>query len=211
MATSSFLLYGHWLSGPSYKAGLMLSLCGIKFGFRLVDLTKGAHKTPEYLAINRYGQVPALRHSDVVLVQSNVILDYLSDLAGKYRGPDKAHSWHAKEWMAWEADRLAPGLYRSRFIQKFAPNTDANVAKAYRDAGEAGLKVLEESLGKAPFLVGKDATIADVACWAPVASMSEGGFDIANYPNIKAWSERLSKLSGFKLQYDLMPKEDVAA
>jgi hypothetical protein len=32
-----------------------------------------------------------------------------------------------------------------------------------------------------------------------------------SHPNIKAWSERLAKLPGFKLPYDLMPKEDVAA
>jgi len=211
MSTSTFTLYGFWLSGPSYKAALMLSLSSIKFGYKSIGLQQGAHKTPDYMAVNRYGQVPTLKHGDVVLVQSNVILDYLSDLSGKFRGGDKMSTWHAKEWLAWEADRLAPGIYRTRFYKRFAPNSDPNVVKVYSDAAAAGLKVLDEALAKGPFLVGKDATIADIGCWAPVAFLEEAGFELASFPNIKAWSERLAKLTGFKLPYDLMPKEDLAA
>jgi glutathione S-transferase len=211
MAASGFTLYGFWLSGPSYKAALMFSLGGIKFGFKSINLQQGANKTPEYLALNRYGQVPTLKHGELVVVQSNVILDYLSELSGKFRGHDKASVLHAKEWLAWEADRLAPNVYRTRFYKRFAPDTDANVVKAFNDSAAAALKVLDGALAKGPFLVGKDAGIADIGCWAPVAFLEEAGFAIDSYPHIKAWSERLTKLPGFKLPYDLMPKEDVAA
>jgi glutathione S-transferase len=211
MSTSGFTLHGFWLSGPSYKAALTMSLCGIKFAYKSIDLQKGAHKTPEYLAINRYGQVPALKHGELVLVQSNAILDYITELSSKFRGHDKPSTWHAREWLSWEADRLAPGVYRSRFYARFMPNADAALVKHFKDAAEAGLKVLEEHLAKGPWLVGKDTTTADIACWCPVAFMSEAGLDIATYPHIKAWTERLAKLPGFKLPYDLMPKEDVAA
>ncbi|HUN52419.1 MAG TPA: glutathione S-transferase family protein [Candidatus Sulfotelmatobacter sp.] len=211
MATSGFTLYGFWLSGPSYKAALMLALCGIKFGYKSISLQQGAHKTPEYLALNRYGQVPTLKHGEHAIVQSNVILDYLSELAGKFRGHDKASVVHAKEWLAWEADRLAPNVYRTRFYKRFAPNTDPNVVKVFADAADVALKVLDGALAKGPFLVGKEASIADIACWAPVAFLEEAGMSIDLYPNVKAWAERLGKLPGFKLPYDLMPKEDVAA
>lgn len=43
-------LYGIWLSGPTYKAGLALSLMGESFAYKHVDLRAGAHKQPEYLA-----------------------------------------------------------------------------------------------------------------------------------------------------------------
>ena len=62
MARDGMTLYGIALSGPTYKVALMLSLAGQRFSYRHMNLMKGAHKQPEFLAINRYGQVPALRH-----------------------------------------------------------------------------------------------------------------------------------------------------
>jgi glutathione S-transferase len=53
-------LYGHELSGNSYKAKLMLSLLGLDYEWIKVDLLAGAHKQPEFLALNSFGQVPVL-------------------------------------------------------------------------------------------------------------------------------------------------------
>ncbi|MGL5794179.1 MAG: glutathione S-transferase N-terminal domain-containing protein, partial [Waterburya sp.] len=53
-------LYGHELSGNSYKAKLMLSLLGIDHEWIKVDLLKGEHKTAEFLKLNPFGQVPLL-------------------------------------------------------------------------------------------------------------------------------------------------------
>jgi glutathione S-transferase len=38
--------------------------------------------------------------------------------------------------------------------------------------------------------------------------MAEGGMEIANWPNVHAWSRRLGALPGFALPYDLIPKKD---
>ena len=209
-AAKRFTLYGSWLSGPSYKVGLMLSLSGQAFTYKAIDLTKGEHKSADYLLVNRYGQVPALAYGGGTMVQSNVILDYLSEFTGKFRGANPGVTWRAKEWLAWEADRLAPGIYRTRFFSRFAPSTDPAVQKVYRDAGEAALKVLDAALGKTRWLAGAEPTIADVACFAPVAFLEEAKFAVDDFPQVKAWAERLAALPGFKLPYDLMPKADVA-
>lgn len=202
-----YTLYGSWLSGPSYKVGLMLALSGTRFSYRAMDLAKGMHKSPEFLRINRFGQVPALQHDGVTIVQSNVILDYLADRTGKLGGEGIAR-WQAREWLAWEADRLAPNVNRTRFFTRFAPNTDPVIKKYFRDAADVALKVLDEALGRGPWLTGAAPTIADIGCWAPISMMGEGGIEIEAFPNIKAWSERLAALPGFKLPYDLMPKAD---
>ena len=83
---SKMTLYGIWLSGPTYKAGLALSLMGQAFAYKHVDLRAGAHKQPDYLAVNRYGQVPALVDGDLKLCQSGSILIYLADKFGKMGG-----------------------------------------------------------------------------------------------------------------------------
>ena len=106
MAKTSFTLYGIALSGPTYKAALMLNLCGEPFSYRHVNLREGAHKKPEFLAVNRFGQVPALVHGALTLCQSGAILEYLAETLGKFGGTDAPTRQRAREWLFWDADRL---------------------------------------------------------------------------------------------------------
>ena len=53
-------LYGSFTSSSTYKPMLFLALARLPFSFRTVNLKTGAQKSPDYLAVNRYGQVPAL-------------------------------------------------------------------------------------------------------------------------------------------------------
>src|SRR5580698_5461644 len=70
-------VFGSFTSSSTYKPVLYLSLARLPFSFRTVNLKYGVQKNPDYLAVNRYGQVPGLRHLGLTIVQSNVILDYL--------------------------------------------------------------------------------------------------------------------------------------
>ena len=79
MADERLILHGSFTSSSTYKPMLFLALRGLPFSFRTVNLKNGVQKLPEHLAINRYGQVPVLRHRGLTLVMSNVILDYLVD------------------------------------------------------------------------------------------------------------------------------------
>ena len=89
-------LYGSFTSSSSYKPMLFLALARLPFSFRTVNLKTGKHKEPEYLAINRYGLVPALRHRGLTIVQSNVILDYLARATGKFECASEQDRWQAR-------------------------------------------------------------------------------------------------------------------
>ena len=75
-------LYYHPLSGHAHRARLFLSLTGTDFELVEVDLAKGAHKAPEFLALNRFGQVPVLEDDGVVIADSGAILVYLARKLG---------------------------------------------------------------------------------------------------------------------------------
>ena len=75
-------LYGSFTSSSSYKPMLYLALARLPFSFRTVNLKTGVQKSPEYLAVNRWGVVPSLRHRGLTILQSNVILDYLARETG---------------------------------------------------------------------------------------------------------------------------------
>ena len=207
---SKVTLYGIWLSGPTYKAGLALSLMGQPFAYKHVDLRAGAHKQPEYLAINRFGQVPALVDGDVTLCQSGAILLYLADKFGKMGGKTAEDKARVREWLFWEYDRLAGNIYRPRAIKRGFMKADDNVHQLYLGQAGDALKVLDGALAKSPFLVGGEATVADVAVYGDVAYAGEAEIDLGSYANIKAWMSRVEALPGFKKYEDVLPKADAA-
>jgi glutathione S-transferase len=201
-----FTIYGSFTSSSSYKPILYLSLARIPFSFRTVNLKTGVQNTPEYLAVNRYGKVPALRHRGLTIVQSNVILDYLARATGVFEGTTEQDRWTAREWLSWEADAIQ-NIARVRHYSRFRA-VDPAVMAYFRPLAEGALDSMEKSLAGRHWLVGETCTIADIGCWGRMVFMAEGGMDIARWPSVQAWSRRLAAMPGFALPYDLIPKKD---
>jgi glutathione S-transferase len=201
-----FTIYGSFTSSSSYKPMLFLALARIPYSFRTVNLKTGVQKLPDYLAVNRYGLVPALRHRGLTIVQSNVILDYLARATAKFDGATEQHRWQAREWLSWEADAIQ-NIARVRHFSRFR-SVDPAVMAHFRPLAEAALAFMDRSLAGRDWLVGETCTIADIGCWGRMVFMSEGGMDIAGWPNVAAWSRRLAAMPGFALPYDLIPKKD---
>ena len=106
MSADRLVLHGSFTSSSSYKPMLYLALARVAFSFRTVNLKTGVQKTAEYLAINRYGQVPTLRHRGLKILQSNVILDYLARTTGHFEAAAEQDRWRAREWLSWESDAI---------------------------------------------------------------------------------------------------------
>jgi glutathione S-transferase len=206
-----FTLHGIWLSGPTYKVALMLSLCGEPFDYVHVDLRAGDHKQPRYLEKNRYGQVPCLQDQQMNFCQSASILQYLAETFGKFGGATAAERARIREWMFWEFDRLAPSIYRSRAFRAGFRQADDSVKSMYEGEGKTALGVLDAELGKSEWLVGGQPSIADIDVYGVVHYAADGGFDLAAFPNITAWRARFEALPGFGTPEQILPKESKAA
>jgi glutathione S-transferase len=206
MDDDRFTLYGSFTSSSTYKPMLFLALARIAFSFRTVNLKTGAQHLPEYRAVNRYGQVPALRHRGITVVQSNVVLDYLARATGRFEGSTEQESWRAREWLSWEADAIT-NVAKVRHYSRFR-TVDPAVMAHFRPQAQAALTFVDKALAGREWLVGEACTIADIGCWGRMVFMAEGGIDIADWPDLQAWSRRLAALPGFALPYDLIPKKD---
>ena len=171
-----------------------------------MNLKFNRQKDPEYLAVNRYGQVPALRHKGLTIVQSNVILDYLARATGCFEGKTEQDRWTAREWLSWESDAIT-NVAKVRHYHRFRV-VDPAVMDYFRPPAEAAITFVNTALEGRDWLVGDAPTIADIGCWGRMVFMAEGGFDIAQWPNVQAWSQRLAAMPGFALPYDLTPKKD---
>jgi glutathione S-transferase len=201
------VFYGHFNSMPSSKVGLMLALAGAPFSYRHVDLAQGAQKQPDYLALNRFGQVPAIRHGDVTLAQSNVILRYLADALGKFGARNEAEAREIAQWLDWEADLVSSGVRAVRGAVRFW-KSDPAVVQFVRGRAERALGMLDSALADRQFLVGGRPTIADIAVLPHVLVVHEGEFDLTPYANVRAWADRMMALPGAGHPYDIMPKEN---
>lgn len=208
MTDDQLVLHGSFTSSSTYKPMLFLSLSRLPFDFRTVNLKFGRQKEPEYLAVNRYGQVPALRHKGLTIVQSNVILDYLARVTGCFEGKTEQDRWTAREWLSWESDAIT-NVAKVRHYHRFRA-VDPAVMDYFRPPAEAAIGFVNTALEGRDWLVGDAPTIADIGCWGRMVFMAEGGFDIATWPNVQAWSQRLAAMEGFALPYDLTPKKDCA-
>ena len=199
-------LYGSFTSSSSYKPMLYLALARLPFSFRTVNLKIGVQKEAEYLAVNRYGVVPSLKHKGLTILQSNVILDYLARETGHFEGKTEQACWQAREWLSWEADHIT-AVARVRHSARFRKMHDEVIAE-FRPRAEAALSFVDKTVTDQPFLVGDYPTIADIGCWGRMVFMAEGGFEITNWPHLEAWAARIKAMPGFALPYDLIPSKD---
>ncbi|MDN7601144.1 glutathione S-transferase [Burkholderia gladioli] len=189
-------LYHHPLSGHSHRVRLLLSLLGIEYDAIEVDLAAAAHKSPEFLKLNRFGQVPVLVDGETVIADSNAILVYLARRAGKPGWLPEAPVEEAavQRWLSVAAGEIAYGPAAARLITVFGASYHADevIARAHRI-----LKLIDEELSGHVFIAGETATIADVALYGYISRAPEGNVDLSFYPRINAWLSRIEALPGF--------------
>lgn len=196
MSQSAVKLYRHPLSGHSHRVELMLSLLDVPTELLFVDLMKDAHKTPEFLALNRFGQVPVIDDNGTVLADSNGILVYLASKYGngQWLPSDPVEQAKVQRWLSVAAGQISSGPATARLITVFGAGYDA--ADAIKRS-HALLQVMEDELANSAFLAGDKATVADVAAYTYVAHAPEGNVSLEDYPNVRAWLARVEALPKF--------------
>lgn len=196
MSQSAVKLYRHPMSGHSHRVELMLSLLDVPTELVFVDLMKGAHKTPEFLALNRFGQVPVIDDNGTVLADSNGILVYLASKYGngQWLPSDPVEQAKVQRWLSVAAGQISSGPATARLITVFGAGYDA--ADAIKRS-HALLQVMEDELANSAFLAGDKATVADVAAYTYVAHAPEGNVSLEDYPNVRAWLARVEALPKF--------------
>lgn len=190
-------LYRHPLSGHSHRAQLLLSLLGLDAELVDIDLAAGEHKQAEFLARNRFGQVPVLEDGALLIADSNAILVYLAeryDASNTWLPADPLAAAEVQRFLSTAAGQIAHGPAAARLVNVFGAALDQNRAI---EVAHNVLGVLELHLDGREWLVGHNPTIADVANYAYIAHAPEGDVSLESYPNVRAWLGRIEALPGF--------------
>lgn len=175
----------------------MLDALGRDYQWVAVDIMSGESRTPEFLLLNPFGQVPVVVfEDDRALAQSNAILLHLAERTPWI--PDDA--WErAKmlEWLFWEQYSHEPYVAVARFQRVYAGKTAEEVEPRLMERGYAALARMEAALAGEGWLTGgQGATLADLALVAYTRVAHEGGFDLSAYPNVRSWIMRTEAAFG---------------
>lgn len=192
-----YVLYDFLDSGNGYKCRLTMKALGIQYEYRFVDILKGESRTPEFLAINPNGKIPVLVVPDRgPIAESHAIINYLAE--GTFLMPSDRYAraliW---QWLGFEQYQLEPGVATVRFMLHYLNKTKEELGVRYTDRYQRGadaLAVLERGLTGRHWLVGEDATLADIALFAYTHVADEAGYDLASYPAISAWIAQFKRL-----------------
>lgn len=189
-------LYNFPKSGHAHRIELMLSLLNLPTELVFVDLAKGAHKQPDFLALNPFGQVPVIDDNGTVIADSNAILVYLAKKYdnGTWLPEEPAAAARVQRWLSVAAGPLAFGPAAARLVTVFGAsfNTDEVISRAH-----TLLKVIDAELANTPFLTGSTPTIADIANYSYIAHAPEGNVSLEPYANVRNWLARIEALPRF--------------
>lgn len=188
-------LYNTPLSGHGHRVKLLLNMLNLPY--EEIEAGADVRKTAHFLALNPLGQVPVLVEGETVIADSNAILLWLVKRyapESHWLPHDLLQEVEVHQWLAKAAGEIRYGVGSARLIRQFS--TPENYESACSVAAKF-LPQMEQHLAGKAWLVGEQATLADLACYAYVACAPEGGISLAAYPAIKQWLKNVEALPGF--------------
>jgi glutathione S-transferase len=189
-------LYDFAFSPNCRKVRALAYELGIPLDFVCVDLTKGAQRTPAFLAINPNGRVPVLVDGDLVLWESTAILRYLASKAGRALVPTDLYAQaEVDRWISWQLSHLGPALNKVAFERIVKKLTGQGAAdEAAIAAGTADFAkltaILDDALVGREYLAGA-LSIADFALASHYSLAATAGLDLGPYARVNAWLSRV--------------------
>ncbi|POF34921.1 glutathione S-transferase family protein [Roseibium marinum] len=203
---AEYVLHCMAQSGHSYKAALMLELCGADWTPKWVDFFNGETRTEEYRkTVNEMGEVPVLNHNGKLLTQSAVIMDYLFEKFGKFGWENEDQRREVLRWTIFDNQKVSGLIGPLRFMRTLAKTGETEVTKFLDGRSKSALAIMDKHFDGNAFAVGAKPTIADFSLCSYLYYDGELGFDVGAYPNVTTWLARIKSLPGWKHPYDLMP------
>lgn len=192
-------LFGNIESGNVHKVQMILARRGLPF--RLVDTKQvlGQPRDPRFLALNPMGKVPTILFEDGdILSDSGAILRFFAE--GTELWPISARGQaEVLRWMFFEQYNHEPSLAVLRYLKHFTdePSQHRDRIAELEPKARFALDAMETRLARADWIAAPAPTIADYALYPYTRWADQSGFNIAEWPAISRWFERVEDLPDF--------------
>jgi glutathione S-transferase/GST-like protein len=198
----------YWPTPNGWKVSIALEEMGLPYELKPVNIGRGEQFEPAFQAISPNGRMPAIIDPDgpdgqpLSIFESGAILQYLGLKSGQFYPQDVRARTEIDQWLFWQVGGLGPMAGQTHHFRQYAPamikdqRQIAYGVRRYTDETHRLYGVLDRRLADREFVAG-DYSIADMAIW-PWILPTHQGQDLAEFPNLAAWMERVGARPGVK-------------
>ena len=186
------------------RARIALEECGLKYNWHPIDLMKGEHKKPEYLALNPMGQIPVIVDSEgpggqkITMAQSSAIMMYCAEKAGKFIPKDPAkRATMLEAYMSASTDITPMFGTVNTIVRSKEPHEPT--ASMFKERLRGYFKVWNDILARRKYAAGDEVTIADLSLYAGYwRTKGVQPACVEGFRNLERWSAEMSARPGIQ-------------
>ncbi|HEY0920473.1 glutathione S-transferase family protein [Devosia sp.] len=178
------------------KATIMLEELGVPYHLNYVRISRGEQFRPEFLAISPNNKIPAIVDPEgpggtpISIFESGAILKYLGGKFGRFYPVDPRAQVEVDQWLFWQVAGFGPMLGQAAHFLHDAPTREAYAVQRFSNEAQRLYRVLDTHLAGRDYVAG-DYSIADIALFGWATRNHRHGIDIAAFPNVVTWLERI--------------------
>jgi GST-like protein len=191
----------YWPTPNGKKITIALHEMALPYNLNLVNIGRGEQFKADFLRISPNNRMPAIVDPDgpdgepISVFESGAILQYLARKSGRFHGQSERERVQVEEWLYWQVGGIGPMAGQAHHFLRYAPAMeppqDLPYAKGrYRGEVARLYGVLDRRLAGREYVAG-DYSIADMAIWPWASRWENQGQDLAQFPNMAAWLERV--------------------
>jgi GST-like protein len=206
----------YWPTPNGHKITMFLEEAGLAYEIVPVNIGTGEQFRPEFLAIAPNNRMPAIVDrapadggAPVSVFESGAILLYLAEKTGQFLPADLRGRVATLEWLFWQMGGLGPMLGQNHHFRVYAPEPLPYAIERYTKETNRLYGVLDRRLAGRDYITGAY-SIADMACYPWIVPHERQGQTLSDFPNLKAWFERVAARPGTQRAYALGPKYQAA-
>lgn len=196
----------YWPTPNGHKITLLLEETATPYTIKPINIGKGEQFAPDFLAFSPNNRMPAIIDSEptdggepVTVFESGAILIYLALKTGRFYGETPRQRTEILQWVMWQMGGLGPMLGQNHHFTRYAPERIEYAVNRYVNETNRLYGVLDRRLAGRDYIAG-DYSIADMACYPWILPEAQGQ-NIDDFPNLKAWQQRIRERPGTQAAY----------
>jgi len=191
-----------WITPNGLKISIALEELGLPYVSHAIDIEKGEHFSADYTRVNPGSKIPAIidRDNGTVLTESNAILIYLAEKAGRLLPASPAARLAVTEWLMWQAANFGPTLGYAHYFLTYNTGHAPFAEARFASDTERLYRTLNQRLTGREFIAG-DFSIADIAIWPWVSRFARHKIDLDDFPEVQQWYRQFGQRETFRRGY----------
>jgi glutathione S-transferase/GST-like protein len=176
-----------------HKVSIALEELGLPYTLKVLDLSKAEQKTPEFLAINPNGRIPAIvdrAEGDFAVFESGACLIYLAEKTGQLMPTDAKGRSKVLQWLMFQMGGIGPMMGQANVFYRYFPEKIQPAIDRYQGESKRLFRVLDGHLKDHEYLAG-DYSIADIASFAWVRTHRWSGVEVDDVPHLQRWLDAI--------------------